>query len=139
MLDQSVQGTLMKRVTTYWFFCLGSISLMSWVWSTFLNPELTVQAWARDHLVPLVVPMIGSFVLLPLAWADMIRMSNRIVAPVHSIRTAIRRLLLGDDVPPLTSRSGDFWPDLTKQFNQLSAAASFDRPRTETSDSVDPP
>lgn len=128
MLDQSVQGTLMKRVTTYWFLCLAAVILASWIWNTFLNPGLTVQGWAKEHLVPLVVPMVGSLVLLPLAWADMIRLSNRIVAPVHSIRTAIRRLLLGDDVPPLVSRPDDFWPDVTKQFNRLTSHTTLEIP-----------
>ena len=132
MLDQSVQGTLMKRVTTYWLLCLGAVILASWIWNTFLNPELTVGAWGKEHLQPLIVPMVGSLVLLPLAWADMIRLSNRVVAPVHSIRTAIRRLLLGDDVPPLVSRPDDFWPDVTKQFNRLTSQATFGCPRFET-------
>ena len=123
----------MKRVTTYWFLCLAGIVLASWIWNAFLDPELTLQAWTRRQLLPLVVPLVGSLVLLPLAWADMIRLSNRIVAPVHSIRTAMRRLLLGDDVPAIDCRSDDYWQDFTKQFNRLALSQAFESSRKESS------
>ncbi|MCA9216788.1 MAG: hypothetical protein KDB27_27150 [Planctomycetales bacterium] len=126
MLDQSVQGTLMKRVTTYWFLCLVAVMFMSWLWESFRNPDLSLQVWVRESLLSLIVPMAGSLLLLPLAWADMIRVSNRMVAPVHSVRTAIRRMLLGDDVPPLTPRRDDFWQDFTGQFNRFTARARID-------------
>jgi hypothetical protein len=131
MLDQPVQGTLMKRVTTYWFLCIGSTVLMSWLWCSFSHPEMTIREWIEERLFGLIVPLLGSLLFLPLAWADIVRLSNRIVAPVHSIRTAIRRVMLGDDVPPLVARPDDFWQDLTGQFNRLSSWTTITLPTTE--------
>lgn len=128
MLDQPVQGTLVKRVTTYWFLCIVATLLMSRLWTSFTDPQMSTREWTNERFQPLVIPLLGTLLLLPLAWADMVRLSNRFVAPVHSIRTAIRRMLLGDDVPPLTSRPDDFWRDVTKQFNRLLSVTRLDVP-----------
>lgn len=126
MLDQQVQGTLMKRVTTYWFFSIVAVIAMSWVWAMFTG--VTHADWVSDRLWPLMPAAIGSFVCLPLAWIDMLRLSNRFVAPVHSLRTAIRRTLLGDDVPPVQHRKTDFWHDLISQFNRLTSHSTINIP-----------
>ena len=116
MLDQDVQGVLIGRVVRYWFLCLASTVLAAWVWSAWSEPQAMSPLAMLRHLTPALV---GSLFVLPLAIADMLRMSNRFVGPVFRLRNAMKCIVLGDDIEPLRPRSGDYWNDLIERFNQL--------------------
>ncbi|MCA9167740.1 MAG: hypothetical protein KDB23_08730 [Planctomycetales bacterium] len=116
MLDQSVQGGLIGRVTSYWLCCLGSVIISSLCWSIWTEGS-TADPWTViGRLLP---GLLGSLMVLPLVLADILRFSNRFVGPIFNLRNALKRIQLGDDVPPLEPRRNDFWGDLTWRVNQL--------------------
>jgi hypothetical protein len=116
MLDQAVQGSLIQRVVVHWILCLGSTSVSAWVWAVANDPA---RASFLETLKQLSPAMLGSLLILPLAMADMLRMSNRFVGPVSRLKNALRRLSRGDTVVPLQPRRGDYWSDLIDWFNSL--------------------
>ena len=119
MIDQPVQGALLRRVTVYWCFCLGTVVLSSGIWAAYSEPDWDLGRWSGTFLWSLVPGLVGSFLFLPLVWADILRLSNRFVGPIQSLRTALRRMLYNDDVPKLSTRKDDFWQDAIEQFNQV--------------------
>jgi hypothetical protein len=116
MLDQMVQGTLIRRVVYHWFLCLFSTATAGWVWMVWTDPQLRSPLDTLQQLWP---ALFGSLLALPLAIADMLRTSNRFVGPVLRLRNAMKCLVMGDWVDPLRPRQGDFWGDLIDRFNQV--------------------
>ncbi|MDG2383614.1 MAG: hypothetical protein P8N76_18220 [Pirellulaceae bacterium] len=117
MIDQSVQGALTARVAVYWALsmCFTLLFASSWaVWQP-AAAHTTILGMPVSTLVGIG----GSLIVLPIAIVDMIRISNRFVGPVHSLRNQMKRLLLGDRVERLQLREKDFWHDLIRQFNRL--------------------
>ena len=114
MIDQSVQGSLIARVVLYWLLCLLATAGSAWCWTQWRSDA------ALESVLPILVPaLLGSLTVLPLAIADVLRVSSRFVGPVHSIRNALKRVDMGDSVSPLKLRKGDHWSDLVTRFNQL--------------------
>ena len=102
----------------HWLLCLGSTALSLWCWMVWIDPGRGGGSiWQR--LSALMPALIGSLIVLPLAIADVIRVSNRFVGPVHSLRNALKRIVIGDSVGPLELRESDHWNDLILRFNQL--------------------
>jgi hypothetical protein len=116
MLDQAVQGALLVRVVGHWLLCLVSTAVATWVWSVWRDPQPLTPLGALRQVGP---ALIGSLLVLPLAMADALRMSNRFVGPVLRLRNAMKCAAMGDDVAPLRPRQGDHWNDLIERFNQL--------------------
>jgi hypothetical protein len=115
MLDQPVQGLLLGRATVYWLFCLLTYQTAQWAWLRWNDP--TSPTWTS--LVATYWPAAaGSLLALPLVWFDLLRVSHRFVGPVASVRNALKRVELGDRLPPLQTRQGDLWRDLIERFNQ---------------------
>jgi len=115
MLDQPVQGLLLGRATLYWLLCLLTYQTMQWAclrWNDPASPswvQLAVASWPAA---------VASLFALPLVWFDLLRVSHRFVGPVASVRNALKRVQLGDTLPPLQTRRGDLWRDLVERFNQ---------------------
>lgn len=119
MIDQPVQGSLIARVVLYWFLCLGATALFAWCWMVWIDPVRDGKEEICQRLSSLMPALVGSLIVLPLAIADVIRVSNRFVGPVHSLRNALKRLVMGDSVGPLELRDSDQWNDLILRFNEL--------------------
>lgn len=115
MVDQPVQGVLTARVAIYWGMGMGATLFSGWIWQ-FWYPSDSESSLFPTGLLPAVI---GSLAVLPLAIVDMIRVSNRFVGPVHSLRNQLKCLSLGDSVRPLELRKGDYWNDLVRQFNEV--------------------
>jgi hypothetical protein len=122
MLDQAVQGSLLRRVVLHWVLCLWSTTVAAWVWAVASD---AAPASYLDTLAQLLPALLGSMIVLPLAMADMLRISNRFVGPVSRLRNAMKRLSQGDNVEPLQPRRGDCWSDLIDRFNLLLKRATI--------------
>ncbi len=111
MIDQYVQGALIRRVALYWGAALASSGLFTWVaWVWLPSPGLTA-----GHVL---LGAAGSVLVMPWAVADVLRVSHRFVGPVHAVRNALKRHSLGDSIAPLEARRGDAWQDLVARVNQ---------------------
>ncbi|MCA9126707.1 MAG: hypothetical protein KDB22_06470 [Planctomycetales bacterium] len=121
-VDRAVQGTLARRICAHWclFFvmCLASLFAMNY----FLGePHLTLserlgQLWTQyAFFVVLMVATIPAFVY------DSVKLSHRFVGPVLRLKQGLRKLAAGEAVPEMRFREGDFWKELSDDFNQLAA------------------
>jgi len=118
-VDASVQGALVTRAVTYWFYCLVTVAFMMTCWVIFAerpssSGQLFSSVWGRCGPA-----FFTSLLLLPLVIVDCLRMSNRFVGPLQRIRKALRDLSAGKDVPFIAFRKGDFWCELADDFNRL--------------------
>ena len=119
MLDQQVQGALITRVILYWITCQLTTALLYGIWCQGLEPTDEPARSVGSAVLSLLPALLGSLLVLPLVLADVLRLSQRFVAPVWNLRNALKRLELGDAVSPLELRRGDYWHDLLGRFNQL--------------------
>ncbi|MCR9295417.1 MAG: hypothetical protein NXI32_22085 [bacterium] len=120
LVDQSVQGALAKRICFHWvvFFLLSLLCLFSLEY--FLgDPTLTLGGhlsvlWNKyGFFLLLMVAIIPSFVY------DTLKLSNRFAGPMIRIKQSIRKLADGEAVSELKFRDGDFWCDVSDDFNRM--------------------
>lgn len=122
MIDQEVQGVLIGRVIVYWLVCQASVFFGYAAWQILTLPSDESVVGVLPQIAELLPALLGSLLLIPLVIADLLRLSNRFVGPIWNLRNAMKRLELGDPVPPLELRRRDFWPDLLRRFNRLCVA-----------------
>jgi hypothetical protein len=120
MIDQEVQGALIGRVVLYWIVCQATFVVSYGAWQYVWLPTGASPAGLPLRLAGLIPALLGSLLFLPLVIADVLRLSNRFVGPIWNLRNAMKRFELGDAVPPLELRRGDYWQDLLRRFNRLS-------------------
>ena len=110
--DSKIQGQLLLRLIGYWIVCqisiFGTIALFSFI----TNSSASVS--------PLVVPaLIVSFIFLPIVVVDAIVFSNRFAGPMVNFRSNLKRMLKGEEIGDIRFRPGDFYQDVSNDFNQL--------------------
>jgi len=118
-VDQSIQGTIVRRVALYWAACILFITV-SLLWAaTYQDPsKLFYEQWGvvwQRHW-PLYVALLS---LIPLTMWDALKLSHRIAGPVLRIRQQLARINDGQPFSELEFRGDDFWRDLATQVNQL--------------------
>jgi hypothetical protein len=116
MLDQDVQGRLLGRLLWYWLAIVLAVGVGNWCWSLIVD---SVPRSLESSFRQILPGVIGSMFIIPLLMANLLRLSNRFVAPVIRLRNALKCLELGDRPAPLALRQHDFWWDVTARFNQL--------------------
>lgn len=127
--DQIVQGELMFRAIVYWFFCLLVVELLVMGWSMITGPARPMQQVIRESLAISAPAIFGSVLLLPLVLMDVIRVSNRFVGPMQSIRCTMRQLANDEPARRVYLRRDDFWQELAHYTNTVA-----DRMETEEFD-----
>lgn len=119
-VDKAVQGALAQRIICHWcaFFLLAILCLF--VLEYFLgDPNLTMfghlQAiWHKyAFFVLLMLTIIPSFIY------DAMKLSHRFAGPMVRLKACIAKLANGEDVNDLHFRDGDFWKDVSQEFNRL--------------------
>jgi hypothetical protein len=106
-------------VILYWVTCQVAVVLSHGIWRHWLGPDVAPADSLGSTVLSLTPALLGSLLVLPLAIADVLRLSQRFVGPVWNLRNVMKRLELGDAVPPLEVRRGDYWHELLARFNQL--------------------
>ena len=141
LIDAQVQGALVMRVVSYWFYCLFTISMLLIWWDLYSGPPrrfFTVISAVGERFGPAAV---ASLLIIPIVVMDMLRMSNRFAGPAKRLHSAICELADGKEVRPLVFRDNDFWQKLAVDFNRLNArfdrlAAGSNEPSAEISEGV---
>jgi len=119
-IDSKVQGALARRIVIHWFlfFLASSMTLLGLQY--FLGePGMSLgehisALWGQYALfVILMVAMLPSFLY------DTIKMSNRFAGPIVRLRRGMKELADGDKVEEITFRNGDFWIELSGDFNRV--------------------
>lgn len=119
-IDKRVQGTLARRVLTHWllFFVACSVTLLSLQYflgepGRSFSEHLSVLWNQYAIFVVLLIAMLPSFIY------DTIRLSNRFAGPIVRLRRGLKELTEGEDVENMNFRDGDFWMELSDDFNRL--------------------
>lgn len=127
----SVQGVLLRRVVIYWLAALLGTAFCSFVWFQLLEQnERGTSLWM--YLAPVCITLL---VLLPIAVIDTLKLSHRFAGPITRLRSQMRRVAEGEEIPPLHFREGDFWPQMAEEFSAVAArVADLEYQATRRSD-----
>ena len=123
-VDNKVQGALIWRIISYWFYCLLSVSLLVVCWSILTGPRQTSTQLYWDLVYRYGPALIASVIVLPIVLIDATRFSNRFVGPVVRLRRALKEWAEGEQVEPIKFRKDDFWCDFADNFNRAVARNS---------------
>ena len=110
----------MRQLIVHWCLACGLVFLYLLSLQAFSNGF----AWGLEQNLAAIRQQYGllgavMFVISPVFIFDSIKLSNRFVGPMISFRSSLRKLASGDEAPPLTFRRGDFWRELTDDFNRI--------------------
>ncbi len=125
LIDQEVQGGLLRKVITHWglLYLANTIALFVWL-SLF---ELHDATWSElfgaaiERYFPVIVVSIA---LLPAFLWDTIRLTNRFAGPIRRLRSALANAARGEKVEPLHFRTNDYWREIASDFNTLTGTKS---------------
>jgi len=122
-IDQKVQGALLIRVTWYWLtslFAVGSLTFIGWMFVfPGLGEQLVPNSDMAHAVLILVMALVSTALLLPVALLDLTRFSNRIAGPMYRMRLAMKQLADGESIDPIELRKGDYWEEFADAFNEL--------------------
>ncbi|MFN3192242.1 MAG: hypothetical protein ACE361_17155 [Aureliella sp.] len=127
-IDRTVQGALAKRIFAHWciFFGLSLLSLFAIEYFVG-DPKLTFGGklsliWEKyAFFILLMITIVPSFIY------DSIKLSNRFAGPMVRLRDSIKRIADGGEVSELSFRDGDFWQDVSVEFNRMNDRISETR------------
>jgi hypothetical protein len=121
-IDPEVQGAIVRRSLLHWLLALLIASACLLLIQVLLNgmdqPLTQNISVVWKHFGLLLIVLICVF---PLFAYDCIRLSNRFTGPIYSLRTALRKLADGEPIPDLCFRQDDFWNELARDVNRISA------------------
>lgn len=119
-VDGSVQGSLVKRIIIHWsaFFTLVTVCIFAaeWLlggWQLSFSEQLA-QVWTKYAFFFLLV-----LAALPTFVYDTLKMSNRFAGPISRLKSSLKMLAEGETVQPLKFREGDYWRELSDDFNRV--------------------
>ena len=118
-IDSNVQGALARRILLHWVAFLGVASLAAFLLQVLSNPFRPMASHAHDLWLthgPFLLVMVF---LLPVFVVDTIKISHRFAGPIFSLRRAMREIADGQPPRKLKFRTGDFWHELSDDFNAL--------------------
>lgn len=121
-VDREVQGALLRRIILHWLaFIVVSFVSVTMLQILVGDPNLTVAekigvAWGQYALFGVVL-----ISLLPAFLLDSLRLSNRFAGPIMRLRRALRQVADGETVAELKFREGDFWKEISTDFERAFA------------------
>ena len=105
----------------YCAVCLLIQQLIVFLYVIVTSPLDNVHANVARVLWHIQLSALASLAVLPIILLDVLRLSHRWVGPVFRLRATLHSLTLGEPVPPIRFRDGDFWQDLARDVNVLTA------------------
>ena len=112
LADRKWQAAICTRVIIYWLLC--QTCLIATIFCVWWISGSAGSIWSV--LIPAVVV---SCLVLPLVVIDVISFSNRFAGPITRLRRFLRVLALGGKIPPLHFRKGDYFHELSHDFNHV--------------------
>jgi methyl-accepting chemotaxis protein len=142
LIDRKVQGALARRVLLHWavFVTLVfTVSIGLRVMAEFNERSILESAAAGFHQNISVLLVV--LALLPWFVRDTLQISNRFAGPITRLRRSMRDLAAGEETEAIQFRDGDFWDEVSGEFNILLAKhnamqASIEALNTAASDTV---
>ncbi len=119
-IDRPVQGAVLRRFLLHAALFLLIGSGLSLIVQFLANPFQSMETlWAAfwRSTGPFLIVMLA---LAPIFVWDTIKLTNRIVGPIHRLRMTLRQVNAGvPQTAPLHFRAGDFWADLADELNPI--------------------
>lgn len=119
-IDPVVQGALLRRLLLHWLYAMLAGAMTLLLMQVFLNGVDKPFAyhlqtlWTNYGLLFVVMTC-----LFPAFAYDSIRLSHRFAGPIYALRTALKTLADGGNIPEVTFRRGDYWTELAADLNRL--------------------
>jgi len=133
LVDPKVQWAIGRRIMLHWLMfgvCFVSVNiLIRTILSIAEEPFVESLVTAVQSQVPVAFILA---IMLPMFLLDTMKLTNRFAGPMFRLRSALRALPVKDQASPLSFRSGDFWPEVAVEFNQV--AKQFDALRQRNSE-----
>ena len=120
-VDRPIQGALLIRAAVYWAVCLLTQQLIVFLFVVATSWSDDFQTNGARLLWHVQVSTVASLAILPVILLDVLKLSHRWVGPVFRLRATLHSLTLGEPVPPIRFREGDFWQDLARDMNVVTA------------------
>lgn len=122
LIDRQVQFALARRIITHWclFFALSLTALFG-VEYVLADPSQKLSSYVASIWGKYAFFILLMLAVIPTFVYDTVKLSNRFVGPIVRLRRSIRSLADGDAVPTLRFREGDFWRELSDDFNRVAA------------------
>jgi hypothetical protein len=120
-IDRRVQGVLVLHTLAYWAVCLLMQQLVVFLFVLATSSSDSVHINGTRVLWHIQVSIMASLAIMPLIVLDIVKLSHRWVGPIFRLRTSLHALSLGEPVPPVRFREGDFWQDLALDLNVVTA------------------
>jgi len=121
-VDRQVQRALVLHLLRLWLIYLGAAFAFLIVLQPLLSDPgepLTAywqQAWGR--YLPVVAPLV---LLMPVFLSDYVKVTNRFAGPMLRFRRELKALAEGRPAQAIRLRKGDFWHDVSDDFNRVLA------------------
>lgn len=117
--DWKLQGMFCMRICAYWLICQAAMVVTILGFLT-LAGQSEVGVAVDDSPWRFISPaIVASFLFLPLLLLDNLRFTNRFAGPIYRFRKDFQKLADGEDVSRLDFRKGDYFSDLSKNFNAI--------------------
>jgi hypothetical protein len=120
-VDRPIQGALLFRALVYWAVCLMTQQLIVFLFVLLTSSSDNLHANGARVLWYIQVSLVASLAILPMILLDILKLSHRWVGPIFRLRASLHALSLGEPVPPIQFRDGDFWQELARDVNALTA------------------
>ncbi len=119
-IDFEVQYSLIRKLLIHWslFLLANGLALLFWI-RLFEAPESDWSTTGAQFIGSYLPLLIVSLALLPVFLLDTMRLSNRFSGPILRFRQAMSAWAKGNQVEPVSFRSGDFWQSLATDFNTV--------------------
>ncbi len=121
LLTDRVQVALMVRATSYWLYCLLTLTLMTLCWRIANTEPQTFHSHLHALKRDFAPAAAASLILLPIVLIDVLRFSNRFTGPMVRVRRMLKSMIEGQPVQPIAFRDGDFWDDFAIDINGVAA------------------
>jgi hypothetical protein len=127
-IDSDVQGALTRRILLHWVCFLLVASTAAFMLQALSNPFRPLAEHFRDLWWNQGPFLLVTVFLLPVFVLDTIKLSHRFAGPIFSLRRAMREVAEGKPPRKLKFRTGDFWHDLSDDFNAMLARFELLKP-----------
>ena len=119
LIDWSVQGCLLGRTALYSAACClyFSVILIFNEWAS--EPGSTFVDAIFSCLDESIYWAPGLVLLIPMVVYDLLKLTNRFAGPFFRLQREMGRLVNHESESPLGFRDGDYWVDVTDDFNAI--------------------
>ena len=118
-VDGHVQGTIVRRVITYWACCVLFVVIPLCIGNAFRRPDLLFYEQFGDLWNQYWPVLVCIACMLPFFLYDALKLSNRFAGPLFRLRRYMHLLAEGKQVEPLMFREGDFCHEMALDFNRI--------------------